>query len=61
MADKRKVNEYFKAREKVKKIMREMLKPKYKWTKTRISKFKKAFKEYEQKYTEHEELCKTER
>ena len=58
MADKRKVNDYFKARKKVKEMMYYMLEPKRKWTKEIISQFELGFKNYKKKYTEHEKLCK---
>lgn len=58
MADRRKVNSYFKARKKVKEKMCYMLQPKQKWTKKVISEFEVIFKDYKKKYAEHEQLCK---
>ena len=58
MADRKKVGVYFKARKKVKKAMRDMLKPKARWTKKIISDFENIFRDYKEKYSEHEELCK---
>ena len=39
-------------------MMREMLKPKYKWTRQVKSKFETAWKEYWEAYDTHEKLCK---
>ncbi|MDE0118856.1 MAG: hypothetical protein OXM55_02470 [Bdellovibrionales bacterium] len=46
MNDTRKVGPYFKEREKIKEIMKEMLQPKYEWTREVKSKFEKSWKDY---------------
>ena len=59
MADKRKVGPYFKKREKIKSLMRVMLKPKARWSLARRVEFSEAWIEYIKAYREHEGLCKT--
>ena len=58
MSDPRKVRDYFTEREKVKQIMKKMLKPKSKWTREIKSQFEEAWKDYCKAYDEHEKLCK---
>ena len=59
MNDQRKVGNYFKERTEVKKIMKEMLKPKFKWTREIKSQFEKKWQDYWKAYDEHEKLCKS--
>ena len=59
MNDPRKVGNYFRERKEVKKIMKEMLKPKFKWTRTVKSQFEKKWKNYWKAYGEHEKFCKS--
>ncbi len=61
MNDTRQVGPYFKEREKVKEIMKEMLQPKFKWTREVKSKFEKSWKDYWTAYDEHEKRCKEQR
>ena len=57
MPDNRKVGKYFEERDKVKAIMKQMLKPKKKWTRKLKADFEKAWKDYCKAYDEHERLC----
>ena len=59
MSDKRKVGNYFKARQEVKKIMTEMLNPKCKWTERKKAQFEKTWRAYKKAYNEHSNLCRT--
>ncbi len=61
MNDTRQVGLYFKEREKVKELMKEMLQPKYEWTREVKSKFEKSWKDYCKAYDEHEKRCKEQR
>ena len=57
MSDQREVGTYFKERKAVKKIMQEMLKPKYKWTREVKSDFEKQWEAYWKAYNKHKNLC----
>ena len=56
MSDIRQVGPYFKEREKVKKLMDDMLKPKSKWTKAVKLNFETAWKKYWIAYDNHDKL-----
>ena len=58
MSYEREVGTYFKERVKVKKLMREMLKPKYGWTRKVKREFEDAWINYWFAYNEHKEKCK---
>ena len=58
MSDEREVDTYFKEREKVKELMRNMLKPKYHWTREVKRDFEDAWINYWFAYNEHEKKCK---
>ena len=58
MSDQRQVGKYFKEREKIKEIMENMLRPKFKWTREVKAHFEKAWDDYWTAYDEHKELCK---
>ena len=58
MSDERQVGTYFEEREAVKKMMQDMLKPKYKWTREVKSGFEKQWEAYWKAYNQHEKLCK---
>lgn len=58
MADIMKVGPYFKSRYEVKRLMRQMLGHKERWTRELKREFEKAWNEYCQAYDEHEALHK---
>ena len=61
MSDEREVNTYFKERVKVKELMRNMLKPKYRWTREVKARFEKSWSDYWTAYDEHGRLCQQEK